>query len=181
MTCLEAQSKIVAYIEQKIDRSTKQDFLNHVCHCTDCREELNIYYTMIEGVRQLDANEPLSKDFDADLDKRINQELEHRRTKDQVVFGSILLMVIGVISFGIVGYINFLRLLEQDEETKKKEAQGEYYYSTNFDDVLFRPYDNMILFDIGPKEEPEETFYQKIRTYQNFQKVEIDEDEKDVK
>ena len=81
MTCLEAQSKIIAYIENKLERNDKQEFLIHVKNCKECREELNIYYTMIEGMRQLDENEPLSKDFDADLERRMSQELNTNRKK----------------------------------------------------------------------------------------------------
>ena len=73
MNCLEAQSKIIAYIDNKLEKEEKTDFLKHITRCKDCKEELNIYYTMIEGMRQLDSNLPLSRDFSKELDERINR------------------------------------------------------------------------------------------------------------
>ena len=81
MNCLEAQSKIIAYIDNKLEKEEKTDFLKHITRCKDCKEELNIYYTMIEGMRQLDSNLPLSRDFSKELDERINRELKHNKKK----------------------------------------------------------------------------------------------------
>ena len=120
MTCLEAQSKIIAYIENKLERNDKQEFLVHVKNCKECREELNIYYTMIEGMRQLDENEPLSKDFDADLEKRMSQELNTNRKKKDAIRGSVLILIIGIFSFVIIIYVNFLNFLETQEQENLK-------------------------------------------------------------
>lgn len=169
MTCLEAQSKIIAYIEHKLDRNEKQEFLKHVKQCKDCKEELNIYYTMIEGMRQLDENEPLSKDFEADLEKRMAQELNISRTKKDAIRCSFAVILIAVFSFVIVGYANFLHFLEDQEQQQLKEAQGQYYYSETFDDVLFEPYDDMITFDVT-EENKDKTFYEKIRKYNYLHK-----------
>lgn len=81
MTCLEAQSKIIAYIDHDLERDEKQDFLKHIQCCNDCKEELNIYYTMIEGMRQLDENMPLSRDFTRELNNRMERELKSSRKK----------------------------------------------------------------------------------------------------
>lgn len=83
MTCLEAQSKIIAYIDHNMERDEKADFLTHIKNCEDCKDELNIYYTMIEGMRQLDENLPLSKDFTKELNSRIQRELKQSRKKQE--------------------------------------------------------------------------------------------------
>ncbi|MGN0496732.1 MAG: anti-sigma factor family protein [Lachnospiraceae bacterium] len=171
MTCLEAQSKIIAYIEHKLDRNNKQEFLNHVRNCSDCKEELNIYYTMIEGMRQLDENEPLSKDFSADLDRKIEQEINANRKKKDVIRGSFVILFIGVFTFIIAGYVNFLNFVENQEQEKLKEAQGTYYYSDTFDEIIFDPFEERVTLDINVEsKEPEPTFYEKIRQYEYLKK-----------
>ena len=77
--------------------------------------------------------------------------------------------MIAVFSFAIVGYANFLHFLEDQEQQQLKEAQGQYYYSETFDDVLFEPYDDMITFDVT-EENKDKTFYEKIRKYNYLHK-----------
>ena len=171
MTCLEAQSKIIAYIEHKLEKNDKQEFLRHIKNCSNCKEELNIYYTMIEGMRQLDENEPLSKDFSADLERRMEQEIQANRKKKDAIRGSFVVLCVGIMGFIIVGYVNFLGFLENQEQEKLKDAQGDYYYSDTFDDILFEPYDDKVTLDINVEsEEPEQTFYDKIRQYEYLKK-----------
>lgn len=166
MTCLEAQSKIIAYIEHKLEKNDKQDFLVHVKYCKECREELNIYYTMIEGMRQLDENEPLSTNFDADLEKRMSQELNLNRKKKDAIRGSVLILILGILSCGIAVYVNFLNFLEAQEQENLKQLQGAFYYSKTFDSILFEPYEDNITLNITEEdEEPEDSFYKKIRDY----------------
>lgn len=166
MTCLEAQSKIIAYIENKLERNDKQVFLVHVKNCKECREELNIYYTMIEGMRQLDENESLSKDFDADLEKKMAQEMSSNRKKKDAIRGSMIILIVGLFSFFIIIYVNYLHFLETQEQENLKLLQGQFYYSKTFDSILFEPYDDKVILDItNEEEEPEDSFYKKIRDY----------------
>ena len=41
MTCLEAQSKIMAFIENKLPDDELKEFIKHVKNCENCSEELN--------------------------------------------------------------------------------------------------------------------------------------------
>ncbi len=171
MTCLEAQSKIIAYIENNLERTSKQEFLRHVRECKDCKEELNIYYTMIEGMRQLDENDILAANFNEALDERINQELNAMRKKKMVIRNSVLLLFIGICSVIIFGYVNFLKFLENQEQEDLKRLQGDYYYSDTFDKILFEPYDDMVKLDINvQQEEPEMSFYEKVRQHEYMNK-----------
>lgn len=171
MTCLEAQSKIIAYIENNLERTSKQEFLRHVRECKDCKEELNIYYTMIEGMRQLDENDTLAANFNEALDERMNQELNAMRKKKMVIRNSVLLLFIGICSVIIFGYVNFLKFLENKEQEDLKRLQGDYYYSDTFDKILFEPYDDMVKLDINVQpEEPEMSFYEKVRQHEYMNK-----------
>lgn len=166
MTCLEVQSKIIAYIEYKLDKDEKQDFLRHIQSCEECREELVIYYTMIEGMRQLDDNLPLTHDFSEELNSRMEQELKSSRKKRDFMRSSIAVGVAALLTFMIFGYVNFLNLLHEQEQAVIKERQGEFYYSEAFREVLFSPDDEETILNINiTTEEPTVSFYEKIRKH----------------
>lgn len=162
MTCLEAQSKIIAYIEYNLEKDQKTEFLKHIQCCENCKDELNIYYTMLEGMRQLDNNMPLSKDFSKELNNRIEHELKQNKKKKGVVRSSVALSVVLVLSFLIVAYVNFLNLLHEDEQAKLKAAQGENYYSKTFVEYLFVPEEHALILNVE-EETPRMSFYEKIR------------------
>lgn len=164
MTCLEAQSKIIAYIDYNLDKEQKKEFLGHIQCCENCREELDIYYTMIEGMRLLDSNKSLSKDFSVELSKRMEHEMKQNRKKRGLLHSSILLFALAVFSVAIIGYVNFLDVLHQDEQAKLKEAQGEYYYSRTFQEFLFEPEEIEYTVNVESTEK-ELTFYEKVRQY----------------
>lgn len=164
MTCLEAQSKIIAYIDYNLEKDQKTEFLKHIRCCEDCKEELNIYYTMIEGMRQLDSNMPLSRDFSKELDTRIEHELKQNRQKKSILRSSVVLVLAAVFTFAIVGYVNFLDLVHEEEQSQLKAQQGDYYYSDTFHDVLFVPEEHTYILNVD-SEEVEMSFYEKVRYY----------------
>ncbi len=166
MTCLEVQSKIIAYIDDKLGKDEKQDFLQHIMNCEECREELIIYYTMIEGMRQLDDNLPLSRDFTGELNARMERELKSNRKKRGLLRSSVVTGVVAALALMIFGYVNFLHLLHDQEQAALKEKQGKCYYSDTFNDIIFFPENENQILDINiESEEPEISFYERIRRY----------------
>lgn len=164
MTCLEAQSKIIAYIDYSLEKDQKTEFLKHIQSCENCKDELNIYYTMIEGMRQLDNNMPLSKDFSAELDNRIENELKKNKQKKSVMRSSVALMIVVAFSFILLAYVNFLTIIHEEEQAKLKAAQGEYYFYQTFHDYLFETEEQAFILNVE-EETPEMSFYEKIRYY----------------
>lgn len=55
MTCKEAEKLVMPYIKDELTDEELQEFLSHMEFCPDCREELEIYFTMDVGIRQLDS------------------------------------------------------------------------------------------------------------------------------
>ncbi|MDD3252374.1 MAG: zf-HC2 domain-containing protein [Lachnospiraceae bacterium] len=55
LNCREAEKMIMPYIGAQLDEQELEQFLNHIRQCPDCREELEIYYTVSLGLRQLDS------------------------------------------------------------------------------------------------------------------------------
>ena len=64
----------------------------------------------------------------------------------------------------IVGYVNFLDLVHEEEQSQLKAQQGDYYYSDTFHDVLFVPEEHTYILNVD-SEEVEMSFYEKVRYY----------------
>ncbi len=57
MDCREVQQKFIPFIDDELNIEELDAFLEHLETCQECREEYEIYYTLIMGMRYLDANE----------------------------------------------------------------------------------------------------------------------------
>ena len=125
-------------MDYKLEKEEKIAFLKHIKNCENCREELNIYYTMLIGMRQLDENSLCSIDFTKELQERMEKELAYNKHKKSFLRSSFILTIIGIVCFAILGYMNFLNLLWEDEQKQLKQAQGEYYYSEYFSNNMFK-------------------------------------------
>lgn len=56
MTCKEGESLVIPYIHHELSDEKLKDFIEHVESCENCKEELEIYYTVEAGIRQLDTD-----------------------------------------------------------------------------------------------------------------------------
>ena len=93
-------------------------------------------------------------------------ELKKSKKKREIFQSSVFLIIAAVAGFCIFGYVNFLNLLREDEQNTLKEAQGDYYYSDTFNEILFEPDKESIGLDLNvTTKESEMTFYQRIRQY----------------
>ena len=53
-SCRETEKMVMPYINHQLDETQLEQFLKHVKSCPACREELEIYYTVSVGLKQLD-------------------------------------------------------------------------------------------------------------------------------
>lgn len=60
MTCRTFESKIPAYIAKRLEIEEMQEFLNHAHTCKECYAELEITYSVMQGIRQLDSEDGLA-------------------------------------------------------------------------------------------------------------------------
>ena len=98
MTCLEAQSKIMAFIENKLPDDELKEFIKHVKNCENCSEELEIYYTLIVGMKELDNEENLSTNFKKELDDKLDEEMTRMTAVKRIATGSNVLPQTGITS-----------------------------------------------------------------------------------
>lgn len=56
MKCKEIQKLFIPFIDDRLSVKELEAFLEHMETCRDCREEYEIYYTMIMGMRYLEED-----------------------------------------------------------------------------------------------------------------------------
>lgn len=165
MTCLEAQSNIMAFIDKKLPEDKVSDFVRHMKYCRNCSEELEIYYTLIVGIRQVDNNEELSQNFKEELGAELYR-LDHRAKKAKrfkistfsVVFAAAVIAM-------FVCYGRVLNKVYNIEQFMIRQEQGEHYFYDYFGEDIELCSEDMIA-DIRQSSKPGElTFYERVKMY----------------
>lgn len=54
MNCKEAEKKIPSFLQDDLDGSKLEEFMEHVESCPECKEELSIQLLVTEGLEQLE-------------------------------------------------------------------------------------------------------------------------------
>lgn len=165
MTCLEAQSNIMAFIDRKLPEDQVSDFVRHMRYCKNCAEELEIYYTLIIGIRQVDNNEELSQNFKQELDDELNR-LEHKVKKaKRFKISTFSVVFIAAVFAMFLCYGRILNKVYNIEQVMIKQAQGSYYFYDHFGDEIKLCKEDMIA-EARQKDKPKElTYYERIRLY----------------
>lgn len=76
MDCREAQSLIVPFIENQLQAEQEEAFIKHIGQCSDCYDELEVYFIVFSGIRQLDGETQDISDFKGELKKYIHAHKE---------------------------------------------------------------------------------------------------------
>lgn len=67
MDCRTFESKIPAYIAGQLNMEEMQEFLEHMDGCSQCYDELEITYSVMQGIRQLDSEDGDTEAKDLEL------------------------------------------------------------------------------------------------------------------
>ncbi|SFR96021.1 anti-sigma factor family protein [Anaeromicropila populeti] len=98
MTCFEAQSMITPFINEQLDIKQLEQFLEHIERCKECKEEVEVYFTLFSGMKQLDENKTISNKFHIDLDNFIQKQEDNiLEVKFKLVCTKIVLILIMVV------------------------------------------------------------------------------------
>ena len=54
MNCKEAEKKIPSFLQDDLDGSKLEEFVEHVESCPECKEELSIQFLVAEGLERLE-------------------------------------------------------------------------------------------------------------------------------
>ncbi len=72
MDCKDLQGMFIPFIDDQLSISDLDAFLHHLDNCKECREEYDIYYTMIIGMRYLEEQQNISE-FKIDPQQKLDQ------------------------------------------------------------------------------------------------------------
>ena len=76
MECKEIQKLFIPFIDDKLSVSDLSAFLDHMDTCKECREEYDIYYTVIMGMRYLDERQNISE-FKLDSGQKLRSAADY--------------------------------------------------------------------------------------------------------
>ncbi len=176
MDHLEAQSYIMPFIEGKIPEEKQVDFVLHMRNCPKCYDELETYYTLIVGMRQLSDNKKISTDFKKSLDQDLTKLLSKAKGRKNIRFSAYSFILFLIIVFMGLFYAQCISRVYKFEQDTKLEAQGEDYFATKLYDgllmnnkILSTSKEKFFLLDhvevISYKEMETQNIYNKIRGY----------------
>ena len=80
MDCREAQSLIIPFIEGKLNDEQNTIFIDHVEHCSDCYDELEVYFIALSGIRQLDGDGADYIQDISDFKGALKKYIEYKKT-----------------------------------------------------------------------------------------------------
>ncbi len=108
MNCIDVQRLIVPFINEKLNIEQLEEFVHHVRSCPNCMEELEVYYVLLAGMKQLDEDKELSANFNQDLmdllslseDRIIHNKFLHIRKRIVLI---ILITLVAIISSYRIG------------------------------------------------------------------------------
>lgn len=181
MNCLEAQSKIVAFIEDKLDNGEKLEFIRHIRSCSNCAEELEIYYTLMVGMKQLDDDIVPTTSYKEQMEEKLNSEYKHLQNRRKLTGSTVILIIAACCTMGFFAYESHQERLYQEAQAEIKAAQSEYYYDDYFGKKLFHP-DDYKMFDLPEYLEQSRntdttSYYERLRKYLQEQAAQVEEGE----
>lgn len=125
MTCIEAQSMITPFIQDKLNIEQLEAFLEHVNHCPSCMEELEIYYAVLMAMKQLDDDKELSNNYLDDLKRKLTKSAEKIRHSKLLKIRRRVLLIATILFVGVFSGIQLgERVAEEVNGNKEPELTG---------------------------------------------------------
>ena len=100
MDCKRAMELMTQFINDRLDAEDIQAFLDHIDSCPECREELEVNYSLMTAMKQLDENTDLSDNYIEELNQKIElcylDELKRKRacSRRRVLLGLVVFLLI---------------------------------------------------------------------------------------
>ena len=128
--------RIFYRLSNKLPDDELKEFIKHVKNCDNCSEELEIYYTLIVGMKELDNEENLSTNFKKELDDKLDEEMTRMTAVKRIATSTIVLVLAAIITGLLWVYSGVLEKVYHYEQNSKQKSQTEYYYSDTFGEKL---------------------------------------------
>ena len=168
MNHLEAQSYIMPFIEDKIPEAKQEDFVLHMNSCPKCREELEIYYTLMVGMKQIDSKQEIATDFSSDLALRLKKLEHHLKGRKRRKFSAFSIVIAGLVAAIFVFYGRALVKVYDFEQDRKLKSQGNYYFHRELDDTILLSERDRVNESAKLIAEPKVSIFRKIDVYRDI-------------
>lgn len=102
MKCLDVQKMIIPFVNDKLSKKDLERFLNHLDDCESCREEYDVYYTLLMGMRLLDEEDNIARNFHLDAGEKLRYATEYlQRFKIMQIckWGMFIICIVAVLLF----------------------------------------------------------------------------------
>ncbi len=105
MNCQETQANILHFIQRDLPQKDMIPFIDHVMSCSECMDELEIYYITAMAMQEIDEGETLTGDYRQallnELDDRY-EELEYENERSNLILMAVFaVMLVAFIAFFI--------------------------------------------------------------------------------
>ena len=107
MNCMEARRMVTPYVNRTLTDQETEIFLDHIEHCSDCMEELDIYFTLYKAMDSLDSGSHQEYNFKKMLEDDIQTArraiFTHKLTRIirmGIIFAAEVLLILSV----VIGY-----------------------------------------------------------------------------
>ncbi len=136
MDCKRAMELMTEFINEQLAAEDVQAFLDHIDSCPECREELEVTYSLMTAMKQLDEDTDLSDNYIEELNQKIETcYLDELKRKRSCVRRRIVLAVVVVLLLLQTGITVkearreedkrfFRRITGVEEETEKDRDMG---------------------------------------------------------
>lgn len=75
MNCIEARRMIAPFVNKELTDKETEQFLKHIDHCSDCMDELDVYYTVHRALASLDSG----KHHEFNFQKMLKEDIRSSR------------------------------------------------------------------------------------------------------
>ena len=117
MDCKRAMELMTQFINDQLDAEDVQAFLDHIDSCPECREELEVNYSLMTAKKQLDEDTDLSDNYIEELNHKIETcYLDELKRKRSCVRRRILLGVVVVLLL----FMNGITVKEERKEEDRR-------------------------------------------------------------
>lgn len=98
MDCSMAQQCIQPFINDKLSLRDLEDFLHHMENCEQCREEYDVYFTLLMGMKLLDEEDTILEKFHVDSVEKLGTAREYLRRKKRTTALRRMLLLAAIVS-----------------------------------------------------------------------------------
>ena len=118
MKCVEAQGLITKYINGELSGEILEEFLAHIYECDDCREEFEIYYVIMKGMKQIDEDNVINYNFHEAFQDELENSRNQLVSSNKKFIIKLFILEIIIIIIGILFTTDSIKLKESYSDIK---------------------------------------------------------------